>query len=196
MKRTFLRLLNVSFLTCALALSLPVEAKMSETAHLHYESACKAENAQNYLQAIEQMKKAIEQSPDEALLYTKTAGFYSEIGDWQNALSMYKKAIKLRPNDAFIYISVGNILQQQHKYEDAFSAYQQASVIFPDYTYNYLNMANVKYLMGEKTEALEYYKTFLNYYPNNIDARENVASIYLETDEPQNDVIDVDDYEI
>ena len=32
--------------------------------------------------------------------------------------------------------------------------------IFPDYTYNYLNMANVKYLMGSKTEALEYYKLF------------------------------------
>ena len=164
------KIINISLLACILAsgISAPVSAKMSSAAHQYYEAACRAEAAQNYLQAIEQMKQALIEAPDDALLYTKLAGLYSEIGDWQNSLSMFKKAIKLRPNDAFIYISVGNILQQQHNYDDAFSAYYQALTIFPDYTYNYLNMANVKYLMGDKQEALDYGEKVFNFINENI----------------------------
>ena len=52
MKKDFVKLLNISALTCVLALSFscaPSEAKMSESAHLHYEAACKAEDTRGHL---------------------------------------------------------------------------------------------------------------------------------------------------
>ena len=89
MDKRLVKILNISFLSSALmfgAVTLPVSAKMSSLAHQYYEAACRAESAHNYMQAIEQMKLAIEQTSDDALLYTKLAGFYTEIGDWKNAL--------------------------------------------------------------------------------------------------------------
>mgnify|MGYP003318693141 FL=1 len=79
------------------------------------------------------------------MLYTKIAGLYSDIGNYQESLSAYKKAVKLRPNDAFIYISMGNILQTIGDYENAYNSFKQAQTIYPEYKYNYLNLANVEY---------------------------------------------------
>ena len=82
-----------------------VYAKMSPEAYKLFQETTVLEKENNYTAAIENIKKAIEISPDEAILYIKLGGIYSESGDWQNALVAYKKAIKLKPNDAVVYIS-------------------------------------------------------------------------------------------
>lgn len=112
--------------------AMSADAKMSSESYKYFQNASTLEKQSDYLQAIDQLKKAIETSPDEAILFIKLGGLYSEIGDWQNALVAYKKAIKIKPNDAVVYISMGNILQQQNDYESAFQAYSQALNIFPE----------------------------------------------------------------
>lgn len=69
-------------------------------------------------------------SGEDAILYTKLAGLYADIGDYDNALGAYKIAIRLRPNDAFIYISIGNILQTTGDLNNAYNSYMQAMDIF------------------------------------------------------------------
>ena len=177
-------------LIVALSLMLAVQplvshAKMSDDAYKLFQNANQLEKQNKYLEAVDQLKSALELSPDEAILYIKLGGMYSEIGDWNNALIAYKKAIKLKPNDAVVYIIIGNILQQQNDYDNAFLAYNQALTIFPEYKYNYLNLANVKALQGDNIEAVQYYKTFLGYYPDNTEARESLASIYMRLDKYQ-----------
>ena len=144
-------------------INLTASAKMSPEAYKLFQETNILEKDCNYSLAIDKIKKAIELSPDEAILYIKLGGIYSEMGDWQNALVAYKKAVKIKPNDAVVYISIGNILQQQHDYDNAFAAYNQALTIFPEYKYNYLNLANVKFLQGDNQEAIKYFKTFLGY---------------------------------
>ena len=176
----------IAALTILLALQPIVsDAKMSDDAYKMFQNANALEKQNKYLEAVDQLKSALELSPDEAILYIKLGGMYSEIGDWNNALVAYKKAIKLKPNDAVVYISIGNILQQQNDYDNAFMAYSQALTIFPEYKYNYLNLANVKALQGDNIEAIQYFKTFLGYYPDNTEARENLASIYMRLDKYQ-----------
>ena len=101
-------------LIVALSLMLAVQplvshAKMSDDAYKLFQNANQLEKQNKYLEAVDQLKSALELSPDEAILYIKLGGMYSEIGDWNNALIAYKKAIKLKPNDAVVYISIGNI---------------------------------------------------------------------------------------
>ena len=88
-------------LAIALALSYSCSdmrslAKMSPEAYGLFQETNVLEKEQNYSLAIEKIKKAIEISPDESILYIKLGGIYSEMGDWQNALVAYKKAIKIK----------------------------------------------------------------------------------------------------
>ena len=91
-------------------------AKMTPEAHRYYQSACEYENNHKYRQALEELRKALSISGEDALLYTKIGGLYAEIGEWDKAIEAYEQSEKLRPNDAFIHISLGNILQQKQYY--------------------------------------------------------------------------------
>ncbi len=155
------------------------DAKMSNEAHNLYQKACQLEYQHKYSEAIQLIYEAIKANGDDAILYTKLAGLYTDLGDNQNALAAYKRAIKLRPNDAFIYISIGNILQNMNDYDNAYKAYMQAMELFPAYKYNYLNLANILYLQGNYAQAIEDYNLFLSTYPNHFEARENLANSYL-----------------
>ena len=81
-----------------LSVSAPVtQAKMTKEAHSLYQQACTYEYKRNYSQAIDIMKKAIEINGDDAMLYTKIAGLYAEIGEINSALEAYNKALKIQP---------------------------------------------------------------------------------------------------
>lgn len=155
------------------------DAKMSNEAHVLYQKACQLEYQHKYSEAIQFIYDAIKENGDDAILYTKLAGLYTDLGDNQNALAAYKRAIKLRPNDAFIYISIGNILQNMNDYDNAYKSYMQAMELFPTYKYNYVNIANILYLQGNYSQAIDNYSLFLSAYPDHFEARENLANSYL-----------------
>ena len=78
-------------LALSLAISpLSVSAKMSAESYRLFQETNVLEKNADYAQAIEKIKLAIDLSPDEAILYIKLGGIYSEMGDWQNALVAYK----------------------------------------------------------------------------------------------------------
>ena len=163
------------------ALSLPACAEMSKEAQQLYQQACRLELQNNLEGAVKLVVKAIDLSGEDAILYTKLAGLYADLGDYKSALGAYKAAIKLRPNDAFIYISIGNILQNSGDLDNAYNSYMQAMEIFPSYKYNYLNIANVLFAQRKFDNAIEYYNLFLASYPNHPLAKENLATSYLNT---------------
>ena len=162
-----------------------VDAKMTKEAHALYQQACSFEYKSDYINAIKIIKQALDMNGDDAMLYTKLAGLYSDIGEYKDSLSAYKKAIKLRPNDAFIYISMGNILQTLGDYENAYNAFSEAQKIYPEYKYNYLNLANVEYFRKNYKNAIEYYNTFLSAYPDHMEANENLANVYCLSNQPE-----------
>ena len=114
--KKLISVLLVTLMLLSTATPLSVEAKMSKEAHSLYQQACGFEYKRNYQQAIDIMKKAIEINGDDAMLYTKIAGLYAEIGDTSSALDAYNKALKIQPNDAFIYISIGGLYQNLQNY--------------------------------------------------------------------------------
>ena len=56
-------------------------AKMSTESYKLFQDANVLEKDCNYSMAIEKVKSAIELSPDEAILYIKLGGLYTEMGD-------------------------------------------------------------------------------------------------------------------
>ena len=96
---------------------------MSPEASALYQEACSLEYQHNYPQAVEKVLAAIKLSPDDAMLYTKLAGLYTDMDKYDDAVQTYTKVIELRPNDAFVYISLGSIYETQGKYTEALGAY-------------------------------------------------------------------------
>ena len=68
------------------------EAKMTKEAHALYQQACNYEYRSDYLSAISTIQKALAINGDDAMLYTKIAGLYSDVGRYEDALGAYKKA--------------------------------------------------------------------------------------------------------
>lgn len=163
----------------------PSYAKLTKEAHVLYQRACSYEYKNDFATAIQIIQQALNMNGDDAMLYTKLAGLYADIGKYDESLSAYKKAIKLRPNDAFIYISMGNILQTIGDYDNAYNCFKQAQTIYPEYKYNYLNIANIEYFRKNYDSAVENYNKFLNAYPDHMEASENLANLYFITRQPE-----------
>lgn len=174
------KLLLLSILTSALAISPQTAfSYMSPEASVLYQEACSAEHQQDLKGAIAKLEKAVQVSGGDAMLYTKLAGIYSEMDNFDKALENYNKVIEINPDDAFIYISIGSIYESQGKYKDALNAYTKALDIFPEYKYNYFNLGNVQYQLRNYKEAIKNYNAFLETYSGHNEARENLAASYL-----------------
>ena len=161
-------------------------AYMTPEASALYQEACSAEHQQDLKEAISKLEQAIKISDSDTMLYTKLAGIYAEIDEFDKALETYNKVIELNPDDAFIYISIGSIYENQGKYKQALDAYSKALDIFPEYKYNYFNLGNVQYQLRNYKEAIKNYNDFLETYSGHNDARENLAASYLAVKDYQN----------
>ena len=171
-----------------IALSLTgiaANAAMTPEVNALYQEACSEKYKNTFPDANKKLKKAITLAGNDSMLYTKLAGIYSDLGEYDLALQAYSKVLELKPDDAFVYISVGSIYETQGKYKEALAAYNKAIQIFPEYKYNYLNIANVQYKMQDYKTAVESYGKFLEIYPQHREARENIASAYLVLDMPE-----------
>lgn len=152
---------------------------MTPQANSLYQQACSAEYKEDYKTAVEKLTEALAISPDDVMIYTKLAGVYSEMGEYDKALQAYAKVAELKPADGYIYISVGSIYENQGKYKEALSAYNKVMEMCPEYLYNYLNLGNVQYQLGNYKDAIEDYNKFLSTYSQHREARENLAASYL-----------------
>ncbi len=168
----------------------PVYSAMSPEASSLYQEACTLEYKREYNSAIEKVLEAVKLSPNDAMLYTKLAGLYTDTDNLDKAVEMYSKVIELRPSDAFVYISLGSIYETQGKYTEALGAYNNALRIFPEYKYNYLNIANVQYQTKNYKEAIDNYNLFLNTYSQHWEARKNLANSYLANKQSDKAVIE------
>ena len=137
---------------------------MPQEANLLYQQACSAEYKEDYNTAIQKLTEALNIAPNDVMIYTKLAGVYSEMGEFEKALEAYQKVSELKPADGYIYVSVGSIYENQGEYKKALDAYLKVMEMCPEYLYNYLNIANVQYQLGDYKAAIENYNKFLSTY--------------------------------
>ena len=152
---------------------------MTPEVNLLYQQACSAEYKEDYTTAVQKLTEALKLAGNDVMLYTKLAGVYSEMGEYDKALAAYAKVAELKPSDGYIYISVGSIYENQGKYKEALDAYNKVAQMCPEYLYNYLNIANVQYQLRNYKDAIENYNKFLATYSQHAEARENLANSYM-----------------
>jgi tetratricopeptide (TPR) repeat protein len=76
-------------------------------------------------QAVEAYKNAIEINPNNASFYHSLGDAYFELKKWDEAISSYKKAIDLNPNFSWSYYNLGRSFVHKGELDAAISAYKK-----------------------------------------------------------------------
>ena len=84
---------------------------MTPEANSLYQQACSAEYKEDYATAVQKLTEALNISANDVMIYTKLAGVYSEMGEYEKALATYTKVLELKPTDGYVYLSIGSIYE-------------------------------------------------------------------------------------
>lgn len=134
---------------------------------------------QNFSRAISLIKKAIDISPC-AELYSDLGKIYIDNEDFYSAIESCKESIKLDFNnyDAWFYLAFS--LKANGQIDDALIAYQKALELKPGACSVYHNLGQIyDNIKNDPAKAIECYKKFLEYQPENEEAKGCIGVLNL-----------------
>jgi tetratricopeptide (TPR) repeat protein len=124
----------------------------------------------NYSDALENLDKAILNSPKFALAYSNKGNVCLELGRYEESLVCYNKAISIQPNNYETHNNKGNLLQELKKYNEAIDCYDTSISLRSDYYEAYTNKANALTELKRFDDAILYYEKSLAINSNNPNA--------------------------
>ncbi|MDE0634390.1 MAG: tetratricopeptide repeat protein [Candidatus Poribacteria bacterium] len=139
--------------------------------------------ADHYDEAISDLNRVIQLTPEFPAAYFKRALVYAERKDYEKAIVDYTKVIELNPEDTIAYQKRGrvkrrlgssksDIVQKLDLFSAAIDDYTHAIRLYPQYVIAYNNRGWVKYLIGkygaDVTKARQLYESAIDDYTQAI----------------------------
>jgi len=145
--------------------------------------AITAYNAQQFKDAEQLFKKAIESNPKYAEAYANLGALYAKFKEYEKAIKLYQICIKLKPTYAGAYTNLGNALNKTDKHEEAVYFHKFAISLDNKSANHFSNCGSAYKNLGRFREAKEYYKKAISLEPNHINAHFDLATVLLQTKE-------------
>ncbi len=133
------------------------EEKAELTAWDHIRRGLRAAEDDQFENAIEEYKKAIEKDSENVAAYNNMGIAYSALGEDKEAIKVLKKAIKLNGEYAKAHYNLGVIYDKMERHEEAFKEYTETIKLDPTYVDAYNNRGVVYEGKGLFELALEEY---------------------------------------
>lgn len=152
------------------------EFQSQKLANLLHE-AHKLHKAGDLASAVMFYNKAIDVSPDNAMVHYNVGSALHGSGRVEDALVSYKKSIELKPDYTDAHYNLGNILRQQGKIDKAIISYRQAIVLDPDNAELHCNLGATLQESGEDDEAVTSYNRAIVLNPGYAMAHCNLGSL-------------------
>ena len=166
------------WIVVAVAACLPAQESIEEASPLVQEGI-RLFQQQKVDEAIETLKRAVEQNPNDAVAYNALGVIHSQKGDFETALGYFDKAISLRdPYYKAIYNKL-NLLVSNRKYDDAVSLMKDLVARHPEHADGWINLAMLVGNRGSIEEALGYIDKVLGVDPQDFDALVKKGQLYL-----------------
>ena len=143
----------LTILAICLALGT-VYAQQNKEENTHMRTAITYERKHMYDQAIEEINKAIEINPNDAIAYGMRGNAYLEKHQYDKAVFDLNKAIQINPNLAEIYGLRGATYFKQRNYTQAISDYKKFIELKPGVIFVYCALASVYEAKGDYGQAL------------------------------------------
>jgi Tfp pilus assembly protein PilF len=134
---------------------------MDEASRRDFDRAVAMMKGQEYDQAIDLLKKVLEQSPGVTAPYIDIAIAYQRIGKPEQAEEHLKIALKLYPGHPVACNEYGLLFRKTGRFAEARAIYEKAITRFPDYYPVHRNLGILCDLyMNDPESALEHYEIY------------------------------------
>lgn len=163
--------LIISF--CSIPGPFAAEQSSYEAEMYHFVALTYKENGW-YIEAIENLNKAIQTDPLYKNAYSSLGLVFGQQGQFTRAIEYHHKAIQIDSNCAGSYNNLGITLAAQKKHEEAIKAFEKATLIDPYFDKAYYNWGASLTQLGKVNEAIALYKKALEIMPRN-DMTKNLA---------------------
>ena len=115
----------------------------------------------NYDNAINDFKKAIDINPKFSSAYTNLGAAYEKLNDYSRSAENLTIACNLDPNSDIIYNNLGNVLGKQKKFEEAIINIKKAIAINANNFKACFDLGNIYSDLEKFDDAIKYYKQAL-----------------------------------
>ena len=137
-------------------------------------------NAGNFKNRFIFWESFLKKYPNSVKGYITLAGFYQQIGDYNNALNNYKEAERCDKKALNAHNNIGEVYKLQTKNEEAEIEYKKELELHPENSLAYNNLGLLYQNMGRTEEALKAYEKGLFINPNEQKIHNNIGITYAQ----------------
>jgi tetratricopeptide (TPR) repeat protein/predicted AlkP superfamily pyrophosphatase or phosphodiesterase len=130
-----------------------------------------------FLQAIEEYKKAIAMRPSFYAAYNNLAVCYGKLGRLEEAERAFLKVIEIKPDDFYAMNNLAVTYIQAKRMDEARTMAEQAVRTEPGYVNGHITLGSIYAMTGEFDRAEREFKTALELDPDAADAAENLSKL-------------------
>ncbi|MCP2732454.1 O-linked N-acetylglucosamine transferase, SPINDLY family protein [Limnofasciculus baicalensis] len=133
-----------------------------------------------YSQAIEQIMRAIQLNPKEALFYNNLANVYQDKGDIEAAISAFTHALELAPQSWDIYYNLGILFGIKNDFDSAIKFLETFVKAQPHHVEGHTNLGVAYGKKGETEKGIAAFEKALALNPNQVNTLNNLGNAYIE----------------
>ncbi len=117
----------------------------------------------------------VERNPSAWLAHNNLGNALFEAGDVRGAITQYEAALAIKPDILEAHNNLGLALSLEHRPAEAIDQFELALKGNAHFTRAQVNLGNVLLSSGRTAEAIAQYESALEAYPDDAEARENLA---------------------
>ena len=141
--------------------------------------------AKSYDQALHQLGRILEDSPNDLNAQVRKAFIYGEMGNYQKAADDLNTILQARPNELRVRDFLGLIYEEMKDYERARQAYKANLEIDPTYYDSVLHLGFLSYRLKKYEEAIPYLTQAMKLNPKRSESYLLLGLTYLQTEQYQ-----------
>ena len=108
------------------------------------------------------------------------ADSYLKKSDHEEALKYFIKASELRPKNFIVHFRIGYLFMQKQNWDKALSYFNKSMDLNNKFPNTFFNMAIILNLLNKKKESIQFFKSYIELQPNNIEAYYSLGICYRE----------------
>ena len=105
---------------------------------------------------------------------------YLKKKNYDEALKYFIKASELRPKNFIVHFRIGYLFMQKQNWDKALSYFNKSMDLNNKFPNTFFNMAIILNLLNKKKESIQFFKSYIELQPNNIEAYYSLGICYRE----------------
>jgi Flp pilus assembly protein TadD len=135
-------------------------------------------NAQEFAEALVDLKKAVELNPQLPDVYSYYGLALLSTGDMAGAADAFRKELEFNPNDFVSNLQLGAVLKQDQRYDDARSSFERALRVRPGDPGARYQLATLDMIAGKLDQARAGLEQLTRETPQFVEAHVSLATVY------------------